>query len=125
MPRALVSKQLYTTGHWYVRLCQAALGASDRSGVLSLPFAELPPSLREKAIEALLQLPPSIGLISLRDLAPSIAHLRHRHQLNMLSIEALAAAVHLRAQVFLSADSPLLERAVRLEKLTVKAAPQG
>jgi len=32
---------IYTTGYWYVRLCQAALGVVDRSGILSGPFASL------------------------------------------------------------------------------------
>ena len=120
-PRALASKDLYTTGYWYVRLCQAVLGASERTGVLSRPFAGLSPELRERATNAVLELPAEIGLISLRDLAPTIARLRHHHQLNILGIEALAAATRLRAHVFLSARSPLLESALKQESLTVRA----
>lgn len=106
---------IFTTGHWYVRLCQAALGASERSGVLSGPFAALPPGRREQALGALLQLPNEIGLVSLRTLGPVIAHLRSRHQLNILAMEALAAAVHLDSSVALSSRSPPLEQALEAE----------
>ena len=97
-PKSIASKELYTTGYWYVRLCQAVLGANQRTGMLSRPFAELPPPLRDRALNSLLELPDEIGLISLRQLGPAIAHLRGFHQLNILGIEALAAAHHLQAQ---------------------------
>lgn len=116
LPESLRAEEfVFTTGHWYVRLCQAASGVSGRSGVLSGPFAALPPGRRDEALSALLQLPEEIGLVSLRDLGPIIAPLRSRHRLNILAIEALAAAVHLGAFVALSARSPGLERALDAE----------
>jgi len=121
-PRSLASKDLYTTGYWYVRLCRAVRVADERTGVFSRPFAELPPELREKAVNAVLELPANIGLISLQELAPTIAGLRQRHQLNILSIEALAAATRLGAQVFLSASSPLLVNALQQEGLRVNVS---
>lgn len=87
---------------------------------MSRPFAELPEEMRERALNAVLALPTEIGLISLRELAPTIATHRQHHQLNILGLEALAAATHLRARVFLSAPSPLLERALELEDLSVE-----
>jgi hypothetical protein len=116
--RALV----YTTGYWYVRLCQAVLGASNREGALSAPFAALPSTARERALHSLLELPDSIGLLSLRDLGPVIGRLRPRYELNILSMEALAAATTLDADVFLSAPSPRLEAALRAEgcRVTVR-----
>ena len=60
--------------------------------------------------------------MSLRDVGPTIAQLRELHQLNILSIEVLAAAYHLQAHVFLSTTSPLLERSLIHENLTVKVA---
>lgn len=33
---------VFTTGYWYVRLCQAVLKAGERTGALSAPFAALP-----------------------------------------------------------------------------------
>lgn len=110
--------EIYTTGYWYVRLCQAVLGASDRAGVLSGPFASLPEGIRVRSIEGLLQLPRSIGLLSLRDLGPVIGRLRVHHKLNILGMEALAAAARLEADVFLSARSPRLVEALRAEGRT-------
>jgi hypothetical protein len=106
---------IYTTGYWYVRLCQAALNVAGRPGVLSGPFAALPPDRREQALALVLQLPDEIGLVSLRQLAPVIGRLRARHQLNILGMEALAAAVLLDAAVALSAPSPRLEDALTAE----------
>ena len=111
--------QVFTTGCWYVRLCQAVLTATARPGRLSGPFVELPEPARSRAIDALLVLPEEIGLLSLRDLGPSIGRLRSRHQVNILGMEALAAAIHLEAHVHLSANSPRLEAALEAEDLTV------
>lgn len=124
-PKFLASKSLYTTGYWYVRLCQAVLGAHDRVGALSDPFSELPHGLRDRALSAVLELPSVIGLVSLRELGPVIAQLRGEHQLNILSIEVLAAATHLNAQVFLSSPSPMLESALLQRKLKVKVVSRG
>ena len=111
---------VYTTGYWYVRLCQAVLGASERTGTLSQPFAGQPANLRDQAIRRLLELPDEIGLVSLRTLGPLIARHRRRHRLNALGSEALAAAAYLRASVFLSVPSPRLEDALRAEGLHVE-----
>lgn len=112
-------RQLYTTGCWYVRLCQAVLNKRSQRGVLSGPFSDLAEPLRGRAVAALLELPDDIGLISLRELGPMIGRLRQDHDLNIMSSEALAAAVHLRADVHLSAPSPMLEAALRAEGLSV------
>ncbi len=119
-PRRLGRAAVYTTGYWYVRLCQAVLGAQNRHGVLSGPFEELSADLRERAMTALLELPEQIGLVSLRELAPQIGQLRQRHDLNILGIEALAAAKYLDATVHLSASAPRLEAALRRERLRVE-----
>lgn len=112
--------EVFTTGHWYVRLCMAVLSAGDRTGVLSGPFAALAAGDRERATRSLIELPDSIGLLSLRVLAPTIGRLRPRHELNILGMEALAAAEHLRADVYLSAPSPRLEAALEAEGLRVE-----
>jgi hypothetical protein len=114
-----VEAQVFTTGYWYVRLCQAVLMATAQPGKLSGPFLDVPEPARTRAVDALLALPQEIGLVSLRDLGPSIGRLRARHQLNILGIEALAAAIHLGARVHLSAESPKLEAALEDEGLTV------
>ena len=106
---------VFTTGYWYVRLCQAVLASSASAGVLSAPFATFPAHIHDRAIEALLKLPDEIGLVSLRELAPVMGQLRDRHDLNALGMEVLAAAVLLEAHVYLSAPSPRLEQALNRE----------
>ncbi len=106
---------VFTTGYWYVRLCQAVLRAGERTGALSAPFAALPGDARARAVRAVLQLPEAIGILSLRELAPLIGQLRRRHELNILGMEVLAAALRLPATVLLSAPSPRLEEALRRE----------
>ena len=104
-------ESVYTTGCWYVRLCQAAL-SSPISGALSGSFTELPPRLLPGALQTLLELPDDIGLVSLRTLAPLIGQLRTRHRkINLLSVEALAAALYLNADVYLLTPSPPLQEA--------------
>lgn len=116
----LDGRDLFTTGYWYIRLCQAVLGERSASGKLSSPFASLPPSLRSRATAAVMQLPDEIGLVSLRELAPLIGRLREHHSLNGLGMEALAAARYLGAEVFLGAESPKLQAALALEHLAVQ-----
>jgi hypothetical protein len=115
-PRTLRRVDLATTGCWYVRLCQAVLGTTERPGVLSGPFAELPAGLRERAVAAVLELPEDITLISLRELATDMGRLRRRHALNILATEALAAAIHLEAEVVFSTPSPRLQSALERER---------
>ena len=110
---------IYTTGYFYVRLCQAVLASNTASGILSGPFKALPKGFRDRAIRALLELPDAVGLVSLRELAPVIGQLRVRHDLNLLGMEVLAAAVVLDADVYLSASSPHLEEALRRESRRV------
>lgn len=114
---------VFTTGYWYVRLCRAVLGAGKRTGILSAPFAALPDAARDRAIRALVELPDTVGLVSLRELAPLIGQLRHRHELNILGMEVLAAAIHLQADVFVSAPSPRLQEALEREDRRVEIVP--
>lgn len=108
-------QRVFTTGYWYVRLCQALASSRGVDGVLSAPFRALPPSLRARAFHAALELPEAIGLVSLRDLGPLVGRMRERYELNILSSEVVAAAVHLDATVCLSASSPRLEAALHDE----------
>lgn len=111
---------VFTTGYSYVRLCQAVLASTGTRGALSAPFASLPAATRDRAIQALVELPDQIGLVSLRELAPVIGQLRNRHDLNILGMEVLAAAVHLGADVYLSAPSPRLQEALIRESRRVE-----
>ena len=119
-PRILRDKQLFTTGCWYVRLCQAAHSKLDPPGSLSGPFADLPEPLRERAFASLFALPDDIGLLSLRDLGPRIGELRSRYRLNLLAAEALAAAIVLDARVYVKTMSTNDESAFRAEGIATK-----
>ena len=118
----LEGRALFTTGYWYVRLCQAVLAGRSISGVLSGPFASLPDSIRSQATAAVMQLPDAIGLVSLRELGPLMGGLRRYHSLNVLGMEALAAAKYLDADVFLRSASPQLQAALAHEGLSVQFA---
>ncbi|MDE0196416.1 MAG: hypothetical protein OXP08_12795 [bacterium] len=83
--------------------------------MLSTSFSGLPEAIHAQALRALLELPERIGLASLRTLGPLIGHLSRRHRLNALGIEVLAAAVHLQADVYLSAPAPRLQEALLAE----------
>ena len=120
--RRLVNKrQVFTTGYWYYRLCHAI--RSDKvTGALSGPFNRAETSVREMAALALVRLPDEIGLLSLRELAPSMAEGVERHRLNVMSLEALAAGVHLGANILLAvgSENPALIIAAESEGLRVR-----
>ena len=110
----------WTTGLWYLRLCQAVLSTTrPPSGQLSAPIAALPDDRREAALRSLVELPHAIGLVSLRELGPRMSQLRERHRLNLLSLEALAAAEHLDATLTLRTEAPQLQAAAAAEGIGV------
>lgn len=113
---------VFTTGCWYVRLCQAVLRGDEARGRLSRPFAEHPPALRRRALDAALDLPVSIGLLSLREIGPSMGRIQRDEALNLLGTEALAAAQHLGAAVHLSTPNPRLQGALERHDLTFTIA---
>lgn len=95
---------LATTGIWYHRLCRALAGPST-VGSLSRQLGEVDASLAAGALGAVLDLPDDIEMVSMRTLGWPMADLVHRGaRLNLLSLEALAAARHLRAVIWLSSD---------------------
>ena len=119
-PRSIRSASLHTTGCWYFRLCQAVLGGESRTGTLSSRFQDLSPTMLDRAVAALVELPTGIGLLSFRELAPAMADVRRRHSLDLLSAEVVAAAKQLDARVFLSVASPALEVALLSEGVDVR-----
>lgn len=90
-----------TTSYWYYRACRAAvLGGS---GQLSGPFGALADAEQGTAIRALLELPAEITLPDPHLLVPAMAQVHGRHrQLNLLNVEAAAAALVLGSRVMLS-----------------------
>lgn len=98
---------LFTTGTWYYRLARA-IGAGPGTGRLSRRLELLTAPEARRITAALDELPAEVGLLSLRVVVPVMQALRVRQTLNMLSAEALAAAVILEASLLVSVDSPLL-----------------
>lgn len=95
-------ERVFTTGHWYLRLCQAVVRGGG--GALSRPLLDLPPSQRQIALRAVLELPERIEILSWRQVAPMMASQLDGpgHGLNLLSREALAAATLLDAKVIMA-----------------------
>jgi hypothetical protein len=92
---------LVTTTYWYYRACRAAVVGG--SGQLSGPFARLGADEQAAAIGAMLVLPEDIGLPDPRLLVPEMVRVHQRHpQLNVMNVEAVAAAGMLEARVLLS-----------------------
>ncbi len=97
LPRA----GLATTSYWYYRACRAAIVGG--SGQLSGPFAQLEAYEQAAAIGTMLRLPDDIALPDPRELVPEIVAMHERHsQLNIMNVEAAAAAKLLAARVLLS-----------------------
>ena len=107
--------RVFTSGHWYLRLCQAVFRGAG--GALSKPLLSLPPSQQEAAIKAILELPDQVELLSWREVAPVMASQLEGpgHGLNLLSREALAVATILQAEVVIAPgnENPLLRAALR------------
>ncbi len=93
----------HTTTYWYYRACRAAV--TGAGGHLSGPFAQLDPDEQGKAIRSLLTLRDDIGLPDPRVTVPAMADLSDRHpRLNLLNLEAAAAATVLGGTLLLSAE---------------------
>jgi len=94
--------RVFTTGHWYLRLCQAVVRGAG--GALPRPLLSLPPSQREIALRAVLELPDGIEILGWGEVAPMMASQLDGpgHGLNLLSREALAVATLLEAKVIMA-----------------------
>lgn len=103
--------RVFTTGLWYHRLCRSLQNRAV-VGVFSRTLGSASPQVAAAAIEAVTRLPDSIGLLSLRALAWPMARLMDAGvRLNLMSLEALASAEVLEAQLCLAAgdaNPPLL-----------------
>lgn len=92
---------MFTTQYWYYRAARAAVAGG--SGELSGPFAALPAEDQARAIEALLALPDDVGVSDARSLVPEMVEVSRRYgRLNLLNVEAVAAARVSGARVLLS-----------------------
>ena len=94
--------KLFTTVYWYYRASRAAVAGG--SGKLSGPFMNVDTMLQRQAIRSLLQLPDAIDFVHPKQLVPAMADIaRAEPHLNLMNLEAIAAAQVLNATVWLSA----------------------
>ena len=106
-----------TTGLWYHRLCRAL---SDQAivGSMSRRLGGVDAAVAADVIAAVIDLPPTIELVSLRMLGWPMGELVHGGaRLNLLSLEAVAAAHYLDAEICLAAaddNAPLIGAALSL-----------
>jgi hypothetical protein len=92
---------IHTTTSWYCRACRAAVAGAG--GHLSGPFGEVPHIEQQRAIASMLQLPLHVGLPEARQTVLRMVDVATRHpQLNLLNLEAVAAASNLEATIWLS-----------------------
>jgi hypothetical protein len=91
-----------TTGLWYHRLCRA-LSDDAVVGSMSRRLGSVGEESASSVLAAVVELPEAIDLVSMRMLGWDMAELVHGGaRLNLLSLEALAAARHLSAEVCLA-----------------------
>ncbi len=95
--------RIFTTGLWYHRLCRA-VSTHEVTGAMSRRLGRADPVVAASAVRAITTLPETIGLMSLRELAwPMARLLQDGVRLNLMSLEALAAAERQRAELCLAA----------------------
>ena len=94
--------RLATTGLWYHRLCRAVTD-STVVGSMSRRLSGLAPAAASAAIASVVRLPADIEMVSLRTLGWPMAELLSGGlRLNLLSLEAIAAARVLDAEMRLA-----------------------
>jgi hypothetical protein len=111
-----------TTGLWYHRLCRA-LGNARVTGALSSALGAVDAAVGAATLRAVTALPDRIVLVSLRDLAWPMANaLVTGPRLNLISLEAVAAAEYLDAEICLAVidENPPLVAAASARGLAVR-----
>ena len=93
---------LATTGLWYHRLCRALADDTVISS-MSRQLGNVDDAIAAEVLGAVIDLPDTIEVASLRTLGWPMGSLAHGGlHLNLLSLEALAAARHLSADICLA-----------------------
>ena len=94
--------RIATTGLWYHRLCRALVD-STVAGSMSRRLSGLAPATASAAIASVVRLPANIEMVSLRTLGWPMAELLSGGlRLNLLSLEAIAAARVIDAEICLA-----------------------
>jgi hypothetical protein len=103
----LGSGEVFTTSSWYYRLGRAAFSGSG-SGALSGPLASIDRDVRQRVLSELRDLPEDVGLLHPRVVVPVMFALRLRRPLNVLTVEALAAALLVGGGLLVTTEAPFL-----------------
>jgi hypothetical protein len=114
--------RVFTTGLWYHRLCRA-LASTTVSGAMSRQLGNVPADIAAGIVSAVTELPDTIGIVSLRTLAwPMASLIADGARVNLLTLEALAAALHLDAEICLAAadTNPPLVAAAAARGISVR-----
>ncbi len=113
---------LATTGLWYHRLCRA-LSDDAVVGSMSKRLGSVDSEVAADVLGAVADLPDAIQVVSLRTLGWPMAGLAHAGaRLNLLALEALAAALHLAGDICLAEadDNTSLRAAAETFGVTVQ-----
>ena len=102
-----VINEVFTTGCWYWRLSRA-LHDGMVTGALTRAMEDLDAEQQTRVVGAVQHLPRQFGLLSLRQLVPVMTALETGRRLNLLTAEAIAAAVVLDATIMVTTQSALL-----------------
>lgn len=111
-----------TTGLWYHRLCRA-LANKSVIGSMSRRLGNVDDAVAADVIAAVIELPDTIELVSLRTLSWPMGKFVHAGaRLNLMSLEALSAARHLSGEICLGEDddNEPLRSAARYFKVPVR-----
>ena len=111
-----------TTGLWYHRLCRA-LADEKVVGSISRQLGDVDDAVASAVLGTVIDLPDTIELVSLRRLGWPMGELVHSGaRLNLLSLEALAAAQQLSAEICLAEvdDNAPLRSAAAAFGITVR-----
>jgi hypothetical protein len=120
---AAAAGDVFTTGSWYWRLSRALRDPAS-TGALNRAFRQLSVAQQARVAAALDELPSGIGLLSLRLLVPIMTSLDVGRPLNLLTSEAVAAALVLDATITVTTTSELMSQScdrlgIDLRMLTV------
>ena len=107
-----------TTPSWYYRLSRA-LASQRTQGSLTRRFAELAAGKQRQLETALTLLPSTVAMVDARIAVPVMVAVAEMSRANLLTAEALAAALILEAEIAVSTESAVLLEAAKAARVAV------
>ena len=120
LTRLITTNELATTNLYYVRLCKSVVAA--RGGTLTGNWS---PERRRELGRRLLELPETILILPMRLIGYRTAELAENQRLSTLGAEAVAAAEHLGASLYVwdGDDGPGIREAARATGVKYRTIP--